>query len=82
MSLVGPRPVLQTELALYGRWLNSYISVKPGLTGLWQVSGRNDNSYRRRVAMDRFYARTFSTKLYFTILLATVPAVIFRRGSY
>jgi exopolysaccharide production protein ExoY len=82
MSLVGPRPILNSELALYGRWLSCYTSVRPGLTGLWQVSGRNHVSYRRRIAMDRFYVRAFSAKLYVSILLATVPAVLFRRGSY
>jgi exopolysaccharide production protein ExoY len=82
MSLVGPRPILSSELALYGRWLSCYTSVRPGLTGLWQVSGRNLVSYRRRVAMDRFYARAFSIKLYVRILFATIPAVVFRRGSY
>jgi exopolysaccharide production protein ExoY len=82
MTLVGPRPILRSELSLYGRWLRCYISVKPGLTGLWQVSGRNHLSYRRRIAMDRFYVNAFSTKLYVSILLATVPAVLFRKGSY
>jgi lipopolysaccharide/colanic/teichoic acid biosynthesis glycosyltransferase len=82
MSVVGPRPVLQSELALYGRWLSCYTSVRPGLTGLWQVSGRNLVPYRRRVAMDRFYANSRSLKLYIAIVIATLPAVILRRGSY
>ena len=82
MSLVGPRPILYSEISLYGRWLYCYTSVRPGLTGLWQVSGRNKVPYRRRVAMDRFYSRRFSNKLYISILFATIPAVLFRRGSY
>lgn len=82
MSLVGPRPIVEAEAENYGRWFRFYLAVRPGLTGLWQVSGRNDVSYRRRVAMDRLYVRTNSLKSYVGILLATVPAVFFRRGSY
>jgi exopolysaccharide production protein ExoY len=82
MSLVGPRPIVVGEIARYGRYLGSYASVKPGLTGLWQVSGRSNTSYRRRVAMDVAYARAKSLRLDITILLATVPAVMGARGSY
>src|SRR5439155_5109228 len=57
MSLVGPRPIVEAEVVRYGRRFRHYCSVKPGLTGLWQVSGRNDVSYRTRVAMDCLYAR-------------------------
>jgi exopolysaccharide production protein ExoY len=82
MSVVGPRPILANELPLYGRWMRYYISVKPGLTGLWQISGRNDVAFRTRVAFDRIYARTIGVKSYILILFATVPAVLARRGSY
>jgi exopolysaccharide production protein ExoY len=82
MSLVGPRPIVVGEIARYGRYLGSYASVKPGLTGLWQVSGRSNTSYRRRVAMDVAYARAKSLRLDMSILLATVPAVVGGRGSY
>lgn len=82
MSLVGPRPIVEAEAARYGRWFRFYLAVKPGLTGLWQVSGRNDVSYRRRVAMDRLYVQKRSMKRYVWIVLATVPAVLLRRGSY
>ncbi len=82
MSLVGPRPIVLGETARYGRYLGSYASVKPGITGLWQISGRNNISYRRRVAMDVAYARSKSLALDLRILLATVPAVIGARGSY
>jgi lipopolysaccharide/colanic/teichoic acid biosynthesis glycosyltransferase len=82
MSLVGPRPIVEAEVENYGRWFGFYLAVRPGLTGLWQVSGRNDVSYRRRVAMDRLYVRTRSVKRYVWIVLATVPAVLYRRGSY
>ena len=82
MSLVGPRPIIHAEIAKYGHSFRHYSSVTPGITGLWQVMGRNDVSYRRRVAMDRLFARRKSLKLYWHILLATVPAVLAQRGSY
>jgi lipopolysaccharide/colanic/teichoic acid biosynthesis glycosyltransferase len=82
MSIVGPRPIVDSEIVCYDRWYRYYVAVKPGLTGLWQVSGRNDVSYRRRVAMDRLFCRAHSIKLYLDILCATVPAVLLRRGSY
>jgi lipopolysaccharide/colanic/teichoic acid biosynthesis glycosyltransferase len=82
MSVVGPRPIVDSEIVCYDRWFRYYVAVKPGLTGLWQVSGRNDVSYRRRIAMDRFFFRAHSIGLYLSILLATVPAVLLRRGSY
>src|SRR5579859_6769855 len=81
MSVVGPRPIVDSEIVCYDRWYRYYIAVKPGLTGLWQVSGRNDVTYRRRIAMDRFFFRAHSIKLYLLILLATAPAVLMRRGS-
>jgi Undecaprenyl-phosphate galactose phosphotransferase WbaP len=82
MSLVGPRPIVQEEVYRYGRHFHRYCSVRPGLTGLWQVSGRNDVGYRRRVVMDVAYARKHSLRLNIAIMLATVPAVLWRRGSY
>jgi exopolysaccharide production protein ExoY len=82
MSLVGPRPIVTAEIARYGRWYNAYCSVRPGVTGVWQVSGRNDVGYRQRVAMDVFFARSRSTSLYVKLLLATLPAVLKRSGSY
>jgi lipopolysaccharide/colanic/teichoic acid biosynthesis glycosyltransferase len=82
MSLVGPRPIVPAEIARYGCRFAAYGSVRPGITGLWQVSGRNDVSYRRRVAMDVVYARRRSVGLNLAIMAATVPAVVFRRGSY
>ena len=82
MSLVGPRPIVGAEVARYGRWFGAYCAVRPGLSGLWQVSGRNDVSYRRRVALDRLYASRRSFGLYLYILAKTVPAVLMREGSY
>jgi lipopolysaccharide/colanic/teichoic acid biosynthesis glycosyltransferase len=82
MSLVGPRPIVEAEVARYGRRFRAYCAVKPGITGLWQVSGRNDISYRTRVALDCVYARRRSVALDARIIAATVPAVLSRRGSY
>ncbi len=82
MSIVGPRPIVEAEVGKYGRFFQTYCSVRPGITGVWQVSGRNDVSYRRRVAMDVVYARRKSVALDIRLMLATVPAVLARRGSY
>jgi len=82
MSLVGPRPIVMAEVARYGRWFRHYCQVRPGITGLWQVSGRNDVDYRRRVAMDVLFAKSRSAKRYLWILIMTVPAVAKRQGSY
>jgi len=82
MSIVGPRPIVAGEAPRYGRRLRSYCSVRPGMTGLWQVSGRNDVSYRRRVAMDTLYAGRKNLAWDIRILLLTVPAVLLTRGSY
>lgn len=82
MSLVGPRPIVMAEVRRYGRYFEFYTQVRPGITGLWQVSGRNNVSYRRRVALDVAYARSRSFELNLKILMLTVPSVIFARGSY
>jgi lipopolysaccharide/colanic/teichoic acid biosynthesis glycosyltransferase len=82
MSLVGPRPIVDAEVAKYGHRFGHYCAVKPGITGLWQVSGRNDTSYRTRIALDCVYARERSLLLDSYIILSTVPAVLSRRGSY
>ena len=82
MDVVGPRPIVDDEVAKYGKRFKHYCSVNPGITGLWQVSGRNDTSYRSRVAMDCVYARSKSVGLDLKVMLATVPAVLLRKGSY
>lgn len=82
MSFVGPRPVVRDELALYGTSANYYLKSRPGLTGLWQVSGRNDVSYKTRVAFDRHYVENWSFTFDLKILIWTVPAVFSSRGSY
>ena len=82
MSLVGPRPIVQDETVRYGSYLRHYLRVRPGITGVWQVSGRNDVSYRRRIACDVLYARRRSFARNLLIIAATVPAVLQSRGSY
>jgi exopolysaccharide production protein ExoY len=81
MSLVGPRPVVDDELARYGSNVGHYLAARPGITGLWQVSGRSGTSYAERVALDAHYAATWNFKGDLGILLRTVPAVIGARGS-
>lgn len=81
MSLVGPRPIVRSEAVRYGRYFHTYCAVRPGITGLWQVAGRNRVSYRRRVAMDVLYVRRRRLLLNTWILLATVPAVLMRKGA-
>lgn len=82
MSLVGPRPIVENEIVKYGSAFNSYKRVRPGMTGLWQVSGRNDLSYKQRVHLDRFYISNWSTWLDLLILARTVPVVLGRKGAY
>lgn len=82
MSFVGPRPVVSDELELYGTAANFYLKSRPGLTGLWQVSGRNDVSYGTRVAFDKHYVENWSFVFDLKILIRTVPAVFSSRGSY
>jgi lipopolysaccharide/colanic/teichoic acid biosynthesis glycosyltransferase len=82
MSLVGPRPIVLGEVERYGRYIEKYYAVRPGITGLWQIGGRNDVSYRRRVALDVTYTRNRSTLLNVRILIWTIPSVLMGRGSY
>ena len=82
MSLVGPRPIVDAEIAKYGRRFDHYCAVRPGITGLWQVSGRNDTTYARRVELDSDYARRANFWFDCGIVLRTVPAVVLGRGCY
>ena len=81
MSLVGPRPIVQAEVVRYGADFTACFSVPPGLTGLWQVSGRSDTGYAERVALDCAYASQWSLTRDLAILFKTVPAVLCQRGS-
>ena len=81
MSLVGPRPIVKAEAERYGRFFRHYAEVKPGLTGLWQISGRSDLSYRRRIAADIHYCRSKSLVFDLRIMVATIPAVLLAKGA-
>ena len=82
MSLVGPRPVIEQELARYGDNIVYYVESTPGLTGLWQISGRNDLDYRRRVHLDCWYVKNWSLWYDLVILLKTPRAVLRGSGAY
>lgn len=81
MSLVGPRPVVAEELERYGHDAPFYLAARPGITGLWQISGRSDTTYGERVLLDRRYVSEWSLALDLSILAKTVPAVLAARGS-
>lgn len=81
MSLVGPRPVVREEWQRYGRHLDTYLAAKPGVTGLWQVMGRSDSCYRRRVALDSYYVKKRSLSMDCYILLRTIKVVLGGRGA-
>lgn len=81
MSIVGPRPVVEDELQKYGKSAIHYMRTRPGLTGLWQISGRNDTSYRERVVLDRLYVQRWSILMDMRIVALTIPAVLTSRGA-
>jgi Undecaprenyl-phosphate galactose phosphotransferase WbaP len=81
MSLVGPRPIVEDEIPFYGKQFASYKRVVPGLTGLWQVSGRSTLSYRRRVELDGYYVRNWSPWLDLYLLLRTISVVLRGEGA-
>lgn len=80
MSLVGPRPIVREEMARYGVSIVAYLSCRPGLTGLWQVSGRNDVTYAERVELDQRYTLSWSLGRDISIILKTVGVVLKRSG--
>ncbi|QFY59990.1 sugar transferase [Rhizobium grahamii] len=82
MSLVGPRPIVASEAELYGSHFSDYIRVRPGLTGLWQISGRSDTSYSARVELDVRYVTEHTVWGDVVIMARTIPAVLRSRGSY
>ena len=81
LSFVGPRPIVPTEIARYGTHGKMILRVKPGLTGLWQVSGRNDVSYEDRIQMDLYYIHNWSLALDLKIIFQTVPVVLLGKGA-
>jgi Undecaprenyl-phosphate galactose phosphotransferase WbaP len=82
MSLVGPRPIIGSEIPRYGRGYDLYTRVLPGITGLWQVSGRNNTTYEERVTFDEYYVRNWSVWLDAYILIRTVKTVVSAEGAY
>ena len=82
MSLVGPRPIVTKEIEKYGPYYGLYTMVKPGITGLWQVSGRNNTTYDERVQLDAYYVRNWSPWVDAYLLLKTIRIVLFARGAY
>jgi len=81
MSLVGPRPPLPQEVARYERWQRRRLSMKPGLTCLWQISGRNEVSFKDWMKLDLSYIDNWSLLLDLKILLKTIPVVLFGKGA-
>lgn len=82
MSIVGPRMISPPELQLYDQWEMNLLTMRPGITGLWQVSGRSDLSYAERVRLDMYYIRNWTIWLDLYVLFVTLPAVVRRRGAY
>jgi Undecaprenyl-phosphate galactose phosphotransferase WbaP len=82
MSLVGPRPIRQPEVEKYGTIFDQYRRVTPGLTGMWQISGRNNTTYERRTQLDEYYVRNWSITLDLYILLRTLKTIILTEGAY
>jgi exopolysaccharide production protein ExoY len=82
MSIVGPRPITEEELERYSVSQDAYLACRPGITGLWQVSGRSSTTYSKRVACDSFYARNWSMALDAKILIVTIPSVLLTDSAY
>jgi exopolysaccharide biosynthesis polyprenyl glycosylphosphotransferase len=82
MALVGPRIISPPELKMYEQWAMNLLTVRPGLTGLWQVSGRSDIPYEDRVRLDMFYIRNYSLWLDLQLIVQTIPVVLGGRGAY
>lgn len=82
MSFVGPRPIVEAEIVKYGKDFKNYTQMRPGITGLWQVNGRNDTSYDSRVAFDKKYVREVTLTQDLLILLKTVPVALSKKGAY
>jgi undecaprenyl-phosphate galactose phosphotransferase len=82
MSLVGPRPIMLDQREMYGATIREYEQVRPGITGLWQVSGRNGTSFARRAELDDEYIQRWSVWLDVYILMKTIRVVLWRKGAY
>ena len=84
MNLIGPRPIVESEKIRYGKYLDEVFSIRPGITGLWQVSGRNKLSYKRRIELDLIYVRNINFKLDLNIFFRTIGVIIlpFDNGAF
>ena len=82
MSLVGPRPIIQAEIPRYGKYIEDFYMVRPGITGMWQTSGRSDVSYDERVQMDTWYVRNWNVWFDVVLLWRTFKVVINKKGAY
>ena len=82
MSIVGPRPVTEEELERYDSSVSAYLACRPGITGLWQVSGRSTTTYSKRVACDAYYAHNWSLALDIKILIVTIPSLLAADGAF
>lgn len=82
MSLVGPRPIIKDEIVRYGDYINDYYMVRPGITGMWQTSGRSDTTYEERVNLDSWYVRNWSIWIDMVLLFRTFKIVIKAKGAY
>lgn len=82
MSFVGPRPIVEAEISKYDKQFQIYKSVRPGITGLWQISGRNDTTYHHRVSLDSEYAQIVNFFLDVSILIKTIPVALSQKGAY
>ena len=84
MSVIGPRPIVEKEIKKYGTQINKVLSIKPGITGLWQVSGRNNLSYKKRVYLDSLYVDSFNLIMDLRIIIRTFGVLLLPRdrGAY
>ena len=81
MSLIGPRPIVDREVTLFGNKMTVVHSVKPGITGFWAANGRSDTTYEQRVNMEAFYAEHYSLKMDAKIILRTIESVLKKEGA-
>ena len=82
MSFIGPRPVTEPELQRYGKYADYVLSVQPGLSGMWQISGRSDTGYEERITLDTYYIQNWSVWLDVWIIIKTVWVVLRGNGAY
>ena len=82
MSLVGPRPIIQAEVPRYGKYIEDFYMVRPGITGMWQTSGRSDTTYEERVQMDTWYVRNWNVWFDIVLIWRTIAVVLTHKGAY